>query len=160
MRDLLPTRTEWKRAVPSWLRGHVLGFLFGLCRDRRRRWRRLPPTGWKRRPRNMPRNRPGAIEGVAGPEAPTTPPPPPRWCRCFALGIPFTPIAAFDDLGDAGAGHPARAAVDHPAPGNLLGPDRVGYIGNVMLLALNIPMVGVWSACSGFRTTCSFRCCW
>ena len=31
-----------------------------------------------------------------------------------------------DDLGHAGAGHPARAAVDHPAPGNLLGPDRLG----------------------------------
>ena len=30
MRDLLPTRTEWKRAVPSWLRGTFLGFLFGL----------------------------------------------------------------------------------------------------------------------------------
>src|SRR4029078_13365911 len=28
MRELLPTRTEWKRAVPSWLRGTFLGFLF------------------------------------------------------------------------------------------------------------------------------------
>src|SRR5258707_1354972 len=30
MRDLLPTRTEWKRALPSWLRGTFLGFLFCL----------------------------------------------------------------------------------------------------------------------------------
>src|SRR6185295_9722505 len=30
LRELLPTREEWKRAVPSWLRGTVVGFGFGL----------------------------------------------------------------------------------------------------------------------------------
>ena len=34
------------------------------------------------------------------------------------------------------------------------------YIGNVMLLLLNIPMVGVWSACYGFHIICSSRCFW
>ena len=117
MRDLIPTRTEWKRAVPSWLRGTVLGFLFGLVpgpaatlasfasyrlekatskfaheighrRDRRRR-----RTGGREQFRR---------QRLAG----------------AAAGARHSLHAdrSADDLRDAGAGYPARAASDHATP--------------------------------------------
>ena len=91
MRDLLPTRTEWKRAVPSWLRGTFArlpvrpgagtGGDAGLVR--------LLPAGkgdLEIRPRKS-----AAAPSKASParKPPTIPPPPPRWCRCSRSAFPL-----------------------------------------------------------------------
>ena len=127
MRELLPTRTEWKRAVPSWLRGTFLGFLFGLVPGPAATLASFASYRLEKATSKYGAEiGSGAIEGVAGPGS-----------RQQFRGHRLAGAAAgarhslyadrgADDLGDAGAGHPARAAVDHPAPGNLLGPDRLG----------------------------------
>jgi putative tricarboxylic transport membrane protein len=130
MRELLPTRTEWKRAVPSWLRGTFLGFLFGLVPGPAATLASFASYRLeKATSKHAAEIGSGAIEGVAGPEAANNAAATASLVPLLALGIPFTPIAAL-------------MITQHPEI--FWGLIASAYIGNVMLLALNIPMVGVW----------------
>jgi putative tricarboxylic transport membrane protein len=46
---------------------------------------------------------------------------------------------------DDDQGHPARPAGDDQQPRAVLGPDRVSmWVGNLMLIILNLPLIGIW----------------
>src|ERR1700674_1137278 len=95
MRDLLPTRTEWKRAVPSWLRGTFLGFLFGLVPGPAATLASFASYRLEKATSKYAHEiGSGAIEGVAGPEAANNSAATASLVPLLALGIPFTPIAA------------------------------------------------------------------
>jgi putative tricarboxylic transport membrane protein len=136
---------DWARSWKAWLRGTALGFPFGT----------LPAGGAEiptflsymtekrlaRRPEEFGH---GAIEGVAGPEAANNAAAAGVLVPLLALGLPTSAtaailLAAFQQFG--------------LQPGPLLfatQPDLVWgliaslYIGNVMLLLLNLPLVGLW----------------
>ncbi|HEY9536706.1 MAG TPA: tripartite tricarboxylate transporter permease [Kiloniellaceae bacterium] len=139
------TRDEWKRSWKPWLRGSALGFPFGA----------LPAGGAeiptflsymleKRLSKRKEEFGKGAIEGVAGPEAANNSAAAGVLVPLLTLGLPTSAtaailIAAFQQYG--------------LQPGPLLfanEPDLVWgliaslYIGNLMLLVLNLPMAGVW----------------
>ena len=78
----------------------------------------------------------------------------------LALGIPFTPIAALMISAMLVQGIQPGPLLITQHPEIFWGLIASAYIGNVMLLLLNIPMVGVWVSLLGSRITCSFRCCW
>jgi putative tricarboxylic transport membrane protein len=139
-------REEWKRSWKSWLRGTAIGFPLGV----------LPCGGTviptfvsyateKRLSAAPERFGHGAIEGVAGPEAANNAAAAGVLVPLLTLGVPSSATAAvlltaFQQYG--------------LQPGPLLftsRPDLVWtliaslYIGNVMLLVLNLPLVGVWA---------------
>jgi hypothetical protein len=139
------TREEWSRSWKPWLRGTVIGFPLGLLPSGGAEIptflsylaeKRLSP-----RPEEFGR---GAIEGVAGPEAANNAAAAGVLVPLLTLGLPTSAtaavmLAAFRQYG--------------LQPGPLLftaQPDLVWalvaslYVGNVMLLVLNLPLVGVW----------------
>ena len=140
------TCEEWRRSWKPWLRGTAIGFPLGV----------LPcggteiPTFLSYMTEKRLSDRPedfgqGAIEGVAGPEAANNAAAAGVLVPLLTLGIPASAtaavlLAAFQQYG--------------LQPGPLLfstRPDLVWtliaslYIGNVMLLVLNLPLAGAWA---------------
>ena len=136
---------DWKRSVGPWLRGTLVGFPFGA----------MPAGGAeiptfisyameKKLAKNPEEFGKGAIEGVAGPEAANNASSTGTMTSLLALGLPTSAtaailLAAFQQYG--------------LQPGPLLfvnSADLVWaliasmYIGNVMLLVLNLPLIGIW----------------
>ena len=140
------SREDWRRSWKAWLRGTAIGFPLGV----------LPmggsviPTFLSYFAEKRLSSRPeefghGAIEGVAGPEAANNASTAGVLVPLLTLGVPSSAtaailLAAFQQYG--------------LQPGPLLfatRPDLVWtliaslLIGNVMLLVLNLPLVGIWS---------------
>ncbi len=145
LRELLPSRQEWRRAAPPILRGSVLGFLVGLIPGPAAVLSTFLSYTVERklskRPEEFGR---GAIEGVAGPEAANNGATQGAFVPLLALGIPFAPATAVL-LG--------ALVIQGIQPGPLLmtqnpevfwGLVASMYIGNVMLLVLNLPFIGLF----------------
>ncbi len=139
------TAADWRRSWKPWLRGTVLGFPIGAL-----------PAGGSEIPtflsymverRLAPERewgREGAIEGVAGPEAANNAAAAGILVPLLTLGLPTSAtaailLAAFQNYGL------------QPGPFLFLNsPDLVWgliaslYVGNVLLLVLNLPLVGLW----------------
>jgi putative tricarboxylic transport membrane protein len=140
------SREEWRRSWKPWLRGTAIGFPLGV----------LPAGGTviptflsylteKRLSDHPEQFGKGAIEGVAGPEAANNAAAAGVLVPLLTLGLPSSAtaavmLAAFQQYG--------------LQPGPLLfstRPDLVWtliaslYVGNVMLLVLNLPLAGVWA---------------
>ncbi len=136
---------DWRRSWKAWLRGTALGFPIGA----------LPAGGAeiptflsylteKRLSKHPEEFGKGAIEAVAGPEAANNASAAGTFAPLLALGLPTSAtaaimLAAFQQYG--------------LQPGPLLfdsNPDLVWgmiaslYVGNLMLLLLNLPLVGMW----------------
>jgi putative tricarboxylic transport membrane protein len=143
--SLLMTREEWRRSLPSWLRGSVIGFFIGI----------LPGAGAtiasflsynaeQRFARGRAELGKGAIEGVAGPEAANNASAGGALVPLLALGIPGSAttavmLVAFQMYG--------------LRPGPLLFQQQADlvwaliaslYLANAALLVLNLPMVRMW----------------
>lgn len=139
------TREDWRRSWKPWLRGTALGFPFGT----------LPSGGAeiptflsynmeKRRSKHKEQFGKGAIEGVAGPEAANNSAFTGVLVPLLTLGIPTSAtagvmLAAFNSF-DIPAG--PSLFEDH----SLIVWALIAslYIGNVMLLVLNLPLIKVW----------------
>ena len=145
LRDMMPTRTEWRRSWAPYARGTVLGFIFGLLPGPAAT---LSSFASYRLEKAVSRHRDeighGAIEGVAGPETANNAAATSSMVPLLALGIPFNAITAL---------MLAALMVHGVQPGPLLIPNHPEifwgvivsmYVGNVMLLILNIPLIGVW----------------
>jgi len=143
--SLLPGREDFRRMMPSALRGTAIGSALGI----------LPGAGLALASfmsysleRKVSRHRDemgqGAIEGVAGPEAANNAAAQTAFIPTLTLGIPGTPTMALM-LG---------AMIMHniqPGPQVMTrNPDLFWgliasmWIGNLMLVVLNLPMVGLW----------------
>jgi len=144
-RELLPNRREWRSSVAPIARGSVLGFLVGI----------IPGSAHiiatfvsyavekklSRRPEEFGK---GAVAGVAGPESANNAATSGAFVPMLALGIPSGPVTAVLI---------AAMMVHGVAPGPMLisqKPDLFWgfiasmYVGNVMLLILNVPLVGLF----------------
>jgi len=140
------TREDWRRSWKAWLRGTAIGFPLGV----------LPMGGSviptflsyvteKRISKTPEQFGRGAIEGVAGPEAANNASAAGVLVPLLTLGLPSSAtaaimLAAFEQYGIQ--------------PGPLLfqtRPDLVWtliaslFVGNAMLLVLNLPLVGLWA---------------
>ena len=145
MKELLPTRREWKRSVPSMFRGSFLGFLIGLIPGPSPVIATFVSYISEKKISKHPEEfGTGAIEAVAGPESANNAAVGGAYVPLFALGIPFTPAMAMV-LG---------ALMLHGlTPGPNLIVERADlfwtviasmYLGNFMLVALNLPLVNVF----------------
>lgn len=149
MTSLWMTRTDWKRSVPAWIRGTMIGFPFGsipaggaeiptfLSYSAERKLSKHPEEFAASKGK-------GAIEGVAGPEAANNASATGSLVPLLTLGIPTSATAAI-----------LLAAFQNynlqPGPmlfqtsGELVWTLVASlYIGNLILLVLNLPLVGLW----------------
>ena len=145
IRGLWPTLADWRASWRPILRGSGLGFFLGL----------VPGGGpvtasfisyavEKRISRHPERFGKGAIEGVAGPEAANNSAVAGSMIPVLSLGIPGNPVTALL-LG--------ALVIQGIQPGPLFMVQRPDlfwgviasmYLGNVFLLLLNLPLVGLW----------------
>lgn len=140
------TRGEWRRSWPAWLRGTVIGFPFGTI-----------PAGGSEIPtflsyateRKLTRHpeefgTTGAIEGVAGPEAANNAAVTGTLVPLLTLGIPTSVTAAILLSALQNYGINAGPQLFQTSSTLVWALIASLYIGNVMLLVLNLPLVGLW----------------
>ncbi|MBT9459211.1 MAG: tripartite tricarboxylate transporter permease [Burkholderiaceae bacterium] len=140
------TRTEWRRSWPAWLRGTFIGFPFGTI-----------PAGGSEIPtflsyaaeRKLSKHQhefgtTGAIEGVAGPEAANNSAVTATLVPLLTLGIPTSVTAAILLSALQNYGIQAGPQLFQTSSTLVWALIASLYIGNVMLLVLNLPMVGLW----------------
>ena len=142
------TRRDWKRSIPAWLRGTAIGAPFGCI-----------PAGGTEIPtflsyaveKKLAKGKDqaefgtvGAIEGVAGPEAANNATVTAAMIPLLTLGIPTSNttavlLGAFQNYGINPG--PQLFTTSATLVWALI---ASLYIGNVMLLVLNLPLVGLW----------------
>jgi putative tricarboxylic transport membrane protein len=145
IRGLLPSVKDWSDSIRPIMRGTVIGFFLGI----------LPGGGAalasfvayaveKRVAKHPERFGKGAIEGVASPEAANNAGSSSAFIPLLTLGIPANVVMAMLFAG---------LLIHNITPGPLLlknhpdifwGVITSMYIGNVMLLVLNLPLIGMW----------------
>jgi putative tricarboxylic transport membrane protein len=145
LRELLPSREEWRDAFWPIGRGTVLGFLIGIIPGSAHIISSFVSYAVERRLSKHPeRFGQGAIEGVAGPESANNSATSGAFVPMLALGVPSGPIPAVMI---------AAMMVHGVSPGPLLitqqpqlfwGFIASMYVGNVVLLILNLPLVGIF----------------
>ncbi len=145
LRELFPTKGEWRQSAAPIARGSVIGFAAGLVPGPAAVLSTFISYAVERRLSRTPeRFGQGAIEGVAGPEAANNGATAGAMVPLLSLGIPFAPATAIL----------LSALIIHGVqPGPLLMAQRPEifwgvvasmYVGNVLLLILNLPLVGVF----------------
>ena len=145
VKGLLPNKEDWRRAAKPIGRGTLLGFFLGI----------LPGAGAitstfvsyaleKKLSKHPEQFGKGAIEGVAGPEAANNAATGGALIPLFSLGIPSNVVAAL--LLGALMIHGVRPGplllTEHPEI--FWGTVASMYVGNVLLLVLNLPLIGIW----------------
>jgi putative tricarboxylic transport membrane protein len=142
---LFPTREDWGRMWAPTLRGTMLGSALGI----------LPGGGAalasfsayaleKKASRNAHELGKGAIEGVAGPEAANNAGAQMSFIPMLTLGIPSNPVMALMIGAMIIQGIQPGPAVMTEQPQLFWGLIASMWIGNLMLLILNLPLIGLW----------------
>ena len=144
-RDLLPSRLEWRDSAWPITRGTVLGFLIGIVPGSAHIISSFVSYAVEkklsRHPEEFGR---GAVAGVAGPESANNSATSGAFVPMLALGVPSGPVPAVLI---------AAMMVHGVAPGPLLIQEQPQlfwgfiasmYVGNVILLVLNLPLVGLF----------------
>ena len=144
--SLWPTRAEARRAWPAALRGTFLGSLLGILPGGGAIFvRPSAPTCWRS---GSPRTRrdfgKGAIEGVAGPEAANNAGAQTSFIPLLTLGIPSNPVIALLMGAMVIKGIAPGAAVMTKEPLLFWGLIASMWIGNLMLVIINLPLIGLW----------------
>jgi len=145
IRGLLPTFRDWMDSKWSIVRGTIIGFFLGS----------LPGGGAiistfasytieKKLSKHPEKFGKGAIEGVAGPESANNAAVQASYIPLLTLGIPPNPVLAI---------MMGALMIHNIIPGPLLMAEHPDifwgviasmYVGNIMLLVLNLPLIGMW----------------
>ncbi len=142
---LMPTRDDFKRMVGPVLRGTGMGSMLGI----------LPGGGAmlssfasyaleKKISRNSENFGKGAIEGVAAPEAANNAGAQASFIPMLTLGIPSNPVMALMIGAMIIQGIQPGPSVMVEQPALFWGLIVSMWIGNAMLLVLNLPLIGLW----------------
>jgi len=140
------TKAEWRRSWPAWLRGTALGFPFGTIPAGGTEIPTFLSYGVERKLSKHPEEfgTTGAIEGVAGPEAANNAAVTATLVPLLTLGIPTSVTAAILLSALQNYGINAGPQLFQTSSALVWALIASLYIGNVMLLVLNLPLVGLW----------------
>jgi len=140
------TKAEWRRSWPAWLRGTALGFPFGTIPAGGTEIPTFLSYGVERKLSKHPEEfgTTGAIEGVAGPEAANNAAVTATLVPLLTLGIPTSVTAAILLSALQNYGINAGPQLFQTSSTLVWALIASLYIGNVMLLVLNLPLVGLW----------------
>ena len=139
------SKSVWARSWKPWLRGTVLGFPIGA----------MPAGGSeiptflsysieKKLSKNPEEFGKGAIEGVAGPEAANNASSTGTLSMLLTIGLPTSATAAIVLAAFQQYGLQPGPLLFETQPLLVWGLIASMYIGNVLLLILNLPLVGLW----------------
>jgi len=145
LRKLLPTQQDWKDSAIPIVRGSLLGFFLGI----------IPGGGAvtasfisyaveKRFSKHPEKFGTGTIEGVAGPESANNSAVAGAFIPLLTLGLPFNIITALLLAAFLIHGVAPGPLILEKAPGTFWGIITSMYIGNLMLLMLNLPLIGIF----------------
>jgi putative tricarboxylic transport membrane protein len=145
IKNIWPTLADW--AISKWavLRGSVVGFFVGLLPGGGAVIASLVAYGMEKKASKEPEKfGQGAIEGVAAPESANNAAASASFIPMLTLGIPGNPAIAmiYAALLIQGVQPGPFLIAEHPDV--FWGVIASMYIGNVILLVLNLPMVGLW----------------
>jgi putative tricarboxylic transport membrane protein len=145
IKNLLPNLDDWKRSIGPITRGTILGFFLGIIPGGGPLISSFVSYGIEKRVSKHPEEfGKGAIEGVAGPEAANNAATGGGFVPLFALGIPSNVVMAIL-LGAFmihGLSPGPTLIIRHPEL--FWGAISSMYMGNFMLLLLNLPLIGLW----------------
>jgi putative tricarboxylic transport membrane protein len=143
--NLYPTRQDWKDSWKPITRGSLTGFLIGIIPGGNATLASFVSYATEKRCSKHPeRFGHGAIEGVAGPESSNNSAFAGGMVPLFALGIPTSVACALLF---------AALLIHGVQPGPFLIPEHPDifwglvasmYLGNIMLLIINLPLIGMW----------------
>ena len=145
IRNLLPTTRDWKDSAKPIARGTLIGFLLGT----------LPGFGnaittfvsyaiEKKFSKHPEKFGTGAIEGVAGPESANNAASSGTFIPLLSLGIPVNPSTAILVGALLILGLQPGPLLIANRPDLFWGVVASMYMGNVMLVLLNLPLIGLW----------------
>jgi TctA family transporter len=143
--NLMPTRDDWKRMIAPILRGTAIGSAVGI----------LPGSGSilgafaaysieKKISRNAAEFGQGAIEGVAAPESANNAGAQTSFIPMLTLGIPSNPVMALMIGAMIIQGIQPGPSVMKEQPALVWGIIVSMWIGNLFLVVLNLPLIGLW----------------
>ena len=143
--SLMPTREDWKRMVAPILRGTAIGSALGI----------LPGSGSilgsfaaysidKKVSKHRAEFGKGAIEGVAAPESANNAGAQTSFIPMLTLGIPSNPVMALMVGAMIIHGIQPGPSVITEQPALFWGIIVSMWIGNLFLVILNLPMIGMW----------------
>jgi len=140
------TGEEWRRSWPAWLRGTAIGFPFGTIPAGGSEIPTFLSYAAERKLSKHPEEfgTQGAIEGVAGPEAANNSAVTATLVPLLTLGIPTSVTAAILLSALQNYGINAGPQLFQTSSTLVWALIASLYIGNVMLLVLNLPLVGLW----------------
>ncbi|GAA4074077.1 tripartite tricarboxylate transporter permease [Nonomuraea soli] len=138
-------RRDWARSWKPWLRGTALGFPFGALPGGGAEIPTFLSYAAEKKLAKGDEFGKGAIEGVAGPEAANNASAAGTLVPLLTLGLPTSAtaailLAAFQQYGL----QPGPQLFDH-SPALVWGMIASLFVGNVMLLVLNLPLAPLWA---------------
>jgi putative tricarboxylic transport membrane protein len=145
-RELYPSKEEWRRSLAPIFRGGSIGFLSGLLPGPaatistfisyavEKRWSKHQAEFGK-----------GAIEGVVGPESANNAASSAGMIPLLSLGLPFGPATAILLSGFMIHGIIPGPTLITARPDLFWGLIASMYIGNILLLIINLPLVGLFA---------------
>jgi putative tricarboxylic transport membrane protein len=143
--SLFLTKEEWKRATPAVLRGTVVGSLLGILPGG---GAALAAFGSYMMERKISKYRhlfgTGAIEGVAGPEAANNAAAQTSFIPLLTLGIPANAVMALMVGALIIQGIQPGPRMVEAQPELFWGLIASMWVGNLMLLVINLPLIGMW----------------
>ena len=145
LRELLPSRQEWRQSAMPIARGSLIGFLIGLTPGSAHIISSFLSYAVERRLSKHPEEfGKGAVAGVAGPELANNAASTGAFVPMLALGLPTGPITAVLIAALMIHGVSPGPTLVNEHPDIFWGFVASMYVGNVMLLALNLPLVGIF----------------
>ncbi|UNK39947.1 tripartite tricarboxylate transporter permease (plasmid) [Shinella sp. H4-D48] len=145
VRDMLPSTAQLKQTIMPILRGASIGAFFGPLPGSGSTISTMVAYGVERNvAKDKSRFGKGAVEGLAGPEAASNCSNITSFIPTLTLGIPGSASMALilSLLIAHGITPGPRLMMDHPEVG--WGLVMSFWVGNILLVLLNIPLIGIW----------------
>ncbi|MBK8765462.1 MAG: tripartite tricarboxylate transporter permease [Burkholderiaceae bacterium] len=142
---LLPTMAEFKRSILPIIRGTSLGSLLGILPGGGAVLSSFATYAMEKKLSKHPEEfGKGAIEGVAGPEAANNAGAQTSFIPMLTLGIPTTPVLALMVAAMMIHNIQPGPQVMTSNPSLFWGLIASMWVGNAMLVILNLPLIGIW----------------
>jgi TctA family transporter len=145
VRNLMPTRADLRRIVAPILRGTALGSLLGVLPGAGHVLASFAAYTIEKKVSKQPKTfGHGAIEGVAGPESANNAAAQTSFIPLLTLGLPAHPVMALMVGALIIHGIVPGPSVVKDEPALFWGLVVSMWIGNLLLVMLNLPLIGIW----------------
>ena len=145
IKGLLPNRQDWRDSIWPIMRGSVIGFFLGILPGGGAVISSFVSYGVEKKLSSRPdKFGSGVIEGVAGPESANNAAAGGAFIPLLTLGIPANAVMAMLLGALTIYGMQPGPMLIKQHPDLFWGVVTSMYIGNIMLLVLNLPLIGVW----------------